>query len=70
MFGGSSSAEEKGQATWGKVRFTGELKKLRAKEERGKPGTGCNLRNKTRNMGAKKTVFSQSGLYQTVVNLP
>lgn len=66
--GQSPSAEEKGQATWGKIKFTEELKELRVKEERSKPGTGCNLRRKTRNMEPKKTVFPQLGLYQTVVN--
>ena len=66
--GQSPSAEEKGQATWDKIKFTEELKELRAKEERSKPGTGCNLRRKTRNVEPKKTVFPQLGLYQAVVN--
>ena len=39
------------------------------KEDRAMPGAGCKLRNRTRNMGPKKTVFPQLGLYQTVVDL-
>lgn len=66
---GGLSAEESVQAIWEQNQTPMRTEGTERKEDRAIPGAGCKLRNRTRNMGPKKTVFPQLGLYQTVVDL-